>query len=189
MVDEVSGAGADAQSTTTVVLEAPASDVSPASTPPASSPALDWLLPAPAPQPATELAYPPGLHAAELLAQDNKRAHVRLSREPTPRWIAVADYVEPSLLAHCLETRQRVLVESDGRGHLCVVGMLQTRVPEVTKLQGRIIEINASDSLTLKSGRAGLRFRADGDVELVGSRISAASRGLLRLVGKALRLN
>ena len=87
------------------------------------------------------------------------------------------------------ETRQRVLVESDGRGHLCVVGMLQTRVPEVTKLQGRIIEINASDSLTLKSGRAGLRFRADGDVELVGSRISAASRGLLRLVGKALRLN
>lgn len=154
-----------------------------------STAAIDWLLTEPAPEAAPEIAYPPGLHAAELLSQDNRRAQVRLSQEPTPRWIAIADYVETSLLEHAVETRQRVLVESDGRGHLCVVGMLQTRVPEVTKLQGRTIEINATDSLTLKSGRAGLRFRADGDVELVGSRISAASRGLLRLVGKALRLN
>jgi hypothetical protein len=172
-----------------VVLDDAVTDVA-NGVPSASSPAaLDWLLADPLPQPTTELAYPPGLHAAELIAQDNKRAQVRLSQEPAPRWIAIADYVEPALLAHASESRQRVLVESDGRGHLCVVGMLQTRIPEVTKLQGRTIEINATDSLTLKSGRAGLRFRADGDVELVGSRISAASRGLLRLVGKALRLN
>lgn len=150
---------------------------------------LDWLLPAPSPEPAPELAYPPGLHAAELLERDGKRARIRLSQEPNPRWIAVAEYVESALVDHALETRQRVLVESDGRGHLCVVGILQTRIPDVTKLHGRSIEINATESLTLKSGRAGLRFRADGDVELVGSRISAASRGLLRLVGKALRLN
>lgn len=141
------------------------------------------------------LAYPLGLHAAELLAgpddanPEGKRAHIRLSLEPAPRWIAVADYVEPALLSHAFTTRQRVLVESDGRGHLCVVGILQTRVPAVTVLEGKTIEIKASESLTLRSGRAGLRFRADGDVELVGSRISAASRGLLRLVGKALRLN
>lgn len=159
------------------------------------SPSLDWLLPAPAPQAAPELAYPLGLHAAELLAgpddtnPEGKRAHVRLSLEPTPRWIAVADYVEPALLSHAFTTRQRVLVESDGRGHLCVVGILQTRVPAVTVLEGKTIEIKASESLTLRSGRAGLRLRADGDVELVGSRISAASRGLMRLVGKALRLN
>lgn len=186
MVDHAAGAE---PSTTTVEREDTAADVSPAGPLSTSGPTLDWLLPAPALQPATELAYPPGLHAAELLTQDNKRAHVRLSQEPAPRWVAVADYVEATLLSHAVETRQRVLVESDGRGHLCVVGMLQTRIPEVTRLQGRTIEINATDSLTLKSGRAGLRFRSDGDVELVGSRISAASRGLLRLVGKALRLN
>jgi hypothetical protein len=185
MVDPASNPAAPGESTLIESVEESAS-VAPS---PNSSAALDWLLADPAPQAAPELAYPPGLHAAELLDQDNKRAHVRLSQEPAPRWIAVAEYVDPTLLAHALETRQRVLVESDGRGHLCVVGMLQTRIPEITKLQGRNIEINATDSLTLKSGRAGLRFRADGDVELVGSRISAASRGLLRLVGKALRLN
>lgn len=184
--DSTSTAGASAQPPLAATLDDASSETS---TPAPDAAVLDWLLPAPEPQAAPEIAYPPGLHAAELLAEDNKRAHVRLSGEPTPRWIAIADYVDTALLTHSLETRQRVLVESDGRGHLCVVGMLQTRIPEVTKLQGRTIEINATDSLTLKSGRAGLRFRADGDVELVGSRISAASRGLLRLVGKALRLN
>ena len=184
MVDDAT-LGAQATAVGVVELEPEAekaADAAPAST-------LDWLLPEPAAQPVQELAYPPGLHAAELLEQDNKRGRVRLSREPSPRWVAIADYVEPELLLHALETHQRVLVESDGRGYLCVVGMLQTRVPDVTKLRGRVIEIDAAESLTLKSGRAGLRFRADGDVELVGSRISAASRGLLRLVGKALRLN
>ncbi len=156
---------------------------------PASAAGLDWLVPEVEHLDVPELAYPLGLHAAELLTVDHKRAHVRLSQEPTPRWVPIADFVDDSLLAHAVSTRQRILVESDGRGHLCVVGMLQVRVPEVNQLVGRTIEINASESLTLRSGRAGLRLRADGDVEVVGSRISAASRGLLRLVGRALRLN
>ena len=41
----------------------------------------------------------------------------------------------------------------------------------------------------LRSGRAALRMRGDGDVELVGSRIATMSRGLYRLVGRVLRLN
>lgn len=154
-----------------------------------SAPGLDWLVPEVEQRDVPEIAYPVGLHAAEFLSRDNKRAHVRLSQEPNPRWVPIADFVEDSLLVHAQTTRQRVLVESDGRGHLCVVGMLQVRVPEVNHLTGRVIEISASESLTLRSGRAGLRLRADGDVEVVGSRISAASRGLLRLVGRALRLN
>ncbi|MEZ4311015.1 MAG: hypothetical protein R3F14_23480 [Polyangiaceae bacterium] len=43
--------------------------------------------------------------------------------------------------------------------------------------------------MLLRAGRAALRLREDGDVELVGSRISAASRGLFRIVGRILRLN
>lgn len=150
---------------------------------------LDWLVPDVAAQPAPDLAYPPGLHAAELLSKDNKRAQVRLTQEPSPRWVPIADFVDDALLEHALTTRQFVLVESDGRGHVSVVGMLQTQLPQVTRLTGRTIELNATESLTLRSGRAGVRLRSDGDVEVVGSRISAASRGLLRLVGRALRLN
>lgn len=150
---------------------------------------LDWLVPDIDAQPAPGIAYPPGLHAAELLAKDNKRAQVRLTQEPSPQWVPIADFVDDALLEHARTTRQFVLVESDGRGHLSVVGMLQTQLPQVTRITGRTIELDASESLTLRSGRAGLRLRSDGDVEVVGSRISAASRGLLRLVGRALRLN
>jgi hypothetical protein len=39
------------------------------------------------------------------------------------------------------------------------------------------------------AGRGAIRIRGDGDIEIVGSRISAASRGLFRLVGRILRLN
>jgi hypothetical protein len=150
---------------------------------------LDWLVPDVSAQATPEVAYPPGLHAAELLTKDNKRAHVRLTQEPSPRWVPIADFVDNALLEHARTTRQFVLVESDGRGHLSVVGMLQTQLPQVTRLTGRTIELEATESLTLRSGRAGVRLRSDGDVEVVGSRISAASRGLLRLVGRALRLN
>ena len=51
------------------------------------------------------------------------------------------------------------------------------------------LTIDAAEELVLRAGRAALRLREDGDVELVGSRISAASRGLFRLVGRILRLN
>ena len=44
-------------------------------------------------------------------------------------------------------------------------------------------------SVVLRAGRGALRLREDGDVELVGSRISTMSRGLFRIVGRVLRLN
>lgn len=150
---------------------------------------LEWLVPSSRELDASDVAYPAGLHSAELLATADKRAHVRMSQEPDPRWVAVADYVEAALLDHAITTRQRVFVESDGRGHLCVVGLLQTALPRVTHLAGSTVEISATESLTLRSGRAGVRLRADGDIEVIGSRIGVASRGLLRLVGRALRLN
>jgi hypothetical protein len=155
----------------------------------ATTSSLEWLVPTSSELHASDLAYPAGLHSAELLAYADKRAQVRMSQEPDPRWVAIADYVEDGLLSHTQATRQRVLVESDGRGHLCLVGLLQTALPRTTQLSGRTVEISASESLTLRSGRAGVRLRADGDIEVIGSRISVASRGLLRLVGRALRLN
>jgi hypothetical protein len=82
-----------------------------------------------------------------------------------------------------------VLVEHvDGELPL-VVAVLQTRMPEHVHLRGGKIELEAEEEVLLRAGRAGFRLRKDGDVELVGSRISAASRGLFRLVGRILRLN
>lgn len=101
--------------------------------------------------------------------------------------VALAGGVAENLIHDAIATGQRVLLERVGRAAPTVVGVIQTSAR--TKLSGAKVEIEASEELLLRSGRAAVRMRADGDVELVGSRISAMSRGLFRLVGRVLRLN
>lgn len=129
-----------------------------------------------------------GLVAARVTAVDGRRATVRLRRGEVVE-VELASEVDPGLVRLAREERQLVLIECSPGDAPCLVGVLQTQLPQVVKLQATDVEIDASRSLTLRSGRAGLRLRADGEVELVGSRISAASRGLMRLVGRVLRLN
>ena len=49
--------------------------------------------------------------------------------------------------------------------------------------------IEAEREILIRSGRGAMRIREDGDIEVVGSRISTMSRGLFRIVGRVLRLN
>jgi len=70
-----------------------------------------------------------------------------------------------------------------------VVGILQTRIPEQLTLRAKKLHLEGEQEVLLRSGRGAMRIRQDGDVEIVGSRISAMSRGLFRLVGRVLRLN
>ena len=70
-----------------------------------------------------------------------------------------------------------------------MVGVLQTRSPREIHLKAAVVHIEGDEEVLIRSGRAALRIRQDGDVEIVGSRIHAASRGLFRLVGRILRLN
>jgi hypothetical protein len=134
-------------------------------------------------------ALPTGLRSAELVALGSSGTSVRLRGVTAAIEAVVAPEVEMAFLENARREGQRVLVEIEP-GHVpVIVGVLQTRLPERVKLEARVIEIDAKESLTLRSGRAGLRLRKDGDVELIGTRISAASRGLMRLVGRVLRLN
>jgi hypothetical protein len=81
------------------------------------------------------------------------------------------------------------LVEVDEAGEAWVVGLVQTRVPERLVLRADSVVLQGESEIVLESGKAGMRLREDGDVELVGSRIMTMSRGLFRIVGRMLRLN
>ena len=70
-----------------------------------------------------------------------------------------------------------------------VVGVVQRRVPETLELRAATVIIEAEREIVLRAGRSALRIREDGDVELVGGRVLAMSRGLFRIVGRVLRLN
>jgi hypothetical protein len=50
------------------------------------------------------------------------------------------------------------------------------------------VVLEGEREILLRSGRGAIRIREDGDIEVVGSRISAASRELFRIVGRLLRL-
>jgi hypothetical protein len=95
--------------------------------------------------------------------------------------------LEVELLEEVAELGGMVLVE-EGPPPL-VVGVLQTRRPRELKLTAGTVTIEGEHEVMIRAGRAAIRLREDGDIEIVGSRISAASRGLFRLVGRILRLN
>ncbi len=109
----------------------------------------------------------------------------------------VADEVEAELapgvarevVAQAAKNGDAVVVECAPQGPPLVVGVLQTRVPREITIKAQKVHIEGEQEVLLRSGRGAMRVRSDGDVELVGSRISAMSRGLFRLVGRVLRLN
>ena len=109
--------------------------------------------------------------------------------EDEPRDVTLDPDVDAAVVSDALEVGDRVMVEATEDGELVLVGVLRCRVPEKVKLVAPVVEIEADRELLLRSGKAALRLRDDGEVEIVGSRISAASRGLFRLVGRMLRLN
>lgn len=99
-----------------------------------------------------------------------------------------APFVDVEFAADALKEGQMALVEVGASG-AWVVGFVQTQRARVTHIASSVVEIEGKEEVVLRSGRAALRLRADGTVELLGTRISALSRGVLKLVGRALRLN
>jgi hypothetical protein len=113
----------------------------------------------------------------------------------SPVAAALDEGVEPELIASAFAHGDAVLVEvDDGAGvpraaAPVVVGVLQRRLPSTVQLTGQTVVIDAERELLLRAGRAAIRLRDDGDIEMVGSRIMTMSRGLFRIVGRVLRLN
>jgi hypothetical protein len=130
----------------------------------------------------------PGLRTAKLVALENGGARITLGGGTQVSAQLAAD-VDLEIVQRALENGDRVLVEVDELGVPEIVGVVATRIPRTLHLEAERVIVEASEVLTLRSGKAGMRLREDGDVELVGSRIVTMSRGLFRLVGKMLRLN
>lgn len=131
----------------------------------------------------------PAMRTARLVAVESRRATIVWRGNMTPVAADIDTDVDADLLAIALRNCDGVLVEMGENNKPLVVGVLQKRLPREVHISADEIHLDAARELVLRAGRAALRLREDGDVELVGSRISAASRGLFRLVGRMLRLN
>jgi len=137
---------------------------------------------------AAALPEPPRLVLVRGLRWSGEQLEVAL-RTGDAFLAAVAPEVDRSLLNQALLDGQMLLSEWPERGTPLVVGVVHSRPPSKLRFAAEEIEIDASRELLLRSGSAALRLRSSGEVELVGSRISAVSRGVMRLIGRLLRLN
>lgn len=145
-------------------------------------------------EPAEERAPKPssvqhGLCAAWIESWDGRsELSVRLCPSGEIAQAELMRELDRSLVEDAARDRQLVLLDRNA-DRLLVIGVIATHKPKKLRLDADSIEVLASRSLLLRVGRAALELRQDGNIEIVGSRISAASRGLFRLVGRMLRLN
>lgn len=164
---------------------------------------VDAPRPEPAANPAREPAVRAGavalpaavLRTAVAVAVAGRCAQVRVRGLAEPFSAVLDAGVSAELVEQAAQRGDRVLLEQVDGADPVVVGVVQTHaphdnaVPEELSLKAKRIVIEGEQEVLLRSGRGAMRVRQDGDVELVGSRISAMSRGLFRLVGRVLRLN
>lgn len=140
-----------------------------------------------APSPAVLVGVP--MRTARPVGLRGKRVVLAGRGVPDEIEVALAPGMSRELVERAVRARDAVVVECPPNEEPMVVGVLQTTIPRQLNLKASKIHIEAESELLLRSGRAAMRLRQDGDVEIVGSRIAAASRGLFRLVGRMLRLN
>jgi hypothetical protein len=153
---------------------------------------LEELVPDVAPEPRreeTKAPAAPGLRTARVVAVEGRTAKIALRGARSEIEATIAPEVDRELIEEAATHKDSVLVEIEADGATFVVGVVQTRRPREVHVTGDKIVIEGEREVLLRAGRAALRLREDGDIELVGSRISAASRGLFRIVGRILRLN
>jgi hypothetical protein len=141
------------------------------------------------PAPALDVAALPALCTARVVRVEGREVSLALRGHAGAVVATVSDDVDRELVALAKERGDAVLVEVARGGAAVVVGVVQRRVPEHLELRAQTITIEADREVLLRAGRSALRIREDGDVELVGSRLLAMSRGLFRIVGRVLRLN
>jgi len=144
---------------------------------------------APGPLASESTAGSPVLRTARVANIDGSEAQIVYRGRSTPVTAKIDAGVDRGLVARAMAGGEAVLVEVDPEAGPVIVGTVQTRAPEAIELKARRIVVEAEEELLLRSGRAAVRLRADGDLEVVGSRISMVSRGLYRIVGRLLRLN
>jgi hypothetical protein len=130
-----------------------------------------------------------GMRCARVVEAEPGRLRLSLRGYEQPVVAALGPGVELDVVQTAAKNGDFVVIDCVPGEVPWIMGALQSRVPRELKLRAQTIQIEAEQEVLLRSGRGALRLRSDGDVEIVGSRISAMSRGLFRLVGRVLRLN
>ncbi|XYI01980.1 hypothetical protein ACMHYB_20285 [Sorangium sp. So ce1128] len=129
------------------------------------------------------------MRTARVASIAGRRASIHLRGAEGPVDAQIAPDVDPEVIADARARGDAVLVELCDGELPQIVAALTTQRPQALHLKASTVAIEGEQELLLRSGQGAIRIRQNGDIEVIGSRISAASRGLFRIVGRLLRLN
>ncbi|WP_438035466.1 hypothetical protein [Sorangium sp. So ce204] len=118
-----------------------------------------------------------------------RRASILPRGAKVPASAEIAPEVDLEVIEDARANGDAVLVELCAGEPPRIIAALRSRRPRELRLDGEKITIQATKEVLLRSGSGAFRIQESGDVELVGGRINAVSRGLFRLVGRLVRLN
>jgi hypothetical protein len=133
----------------------------------------------------------PPLQLAVLVGRDGEAWRVRLGGEE--RVLHADASIDPKLLEEAAGAGGRVVVDCAGEAP-SIAGLLVTsravRVDRNGEVDAKVraFRVSADDEITVKIPRAFIRLRGE-EVETYGHRILTRARGVLRLLGVAIKLN
>lgn len=144
------------------------------------------------PRVAAAPALPPGIHAARVEGRAGARFQVRtLAGE---RVVArLAEDVEEAFIEECLAERRTVLV-TPGEDGAVILGALQARRSaarddhDTVRLEGRRVELDATDGVSIRAGRSALRLDPQGTVRVVGQKMTMDIADVVRVLSASCEL-
>ncbi|WP_437899190.1 hypothetical protein [Sorangium sp. So ce124] len=139
---------------------------------------------------APAIAAVPTCTARVVSIEGKTRSAVILARGAKgPVSAEIAPEVDLEVIEDARANGDAVLVEIRAGEQPQVIAALRTRRPRELRLHAEKISIEGMKEVLLRSGFGALRIQESGDIEVIGGRINAVSRGLFRLVGRLVRLN
>lgn len=137
-------------------------------------------------QNASATALPPGIHGAVLVGREGSGFTVRTLDGQIWK-AACGDQVEDAFVEECLAERRTILVSPSAEG-VTILGAIQSRRTVVrdghdtVRVEGRRIEIDAKDGISLKVGKSALRLDPHGNVRVVGQKMTMDVAELVRVL-------
>jgi hypothetical protein len=140
-------------------------------------------------KPAATSSNPPSsLAVVQLVDFQEDGVRIRIPGASSAERANLAPHLQRDFVEYCAKGGYMAMADIQQSPAL-LVGMLQVGFPPELTLRAAKVEIEGTEALTLKSGRSAVQLRRDGAMELLGTRITATSRGIFRILGRALRLN
>lgn len=144
-------------------------------------------------QPALEPALSPGLHVVSIELQASASFRVRAAGGEVVS-AALADGFDRDFAEECLRDHRPVLAQVSADGRVLLVGALQTR-RQVERdgqgalhLEGKRVEIRATDEARIHVGKSTLRLDSKGAIRFTGQKMTMDVATVVRVLSSLVEL-